>query len=391
MHLQALLPTFTTFLLLQPCLAQPKHCSLLGPDIPPPRKPSNSTAIQTALLSIQSAISSAINTENTTYGLLDTTSTSFSISIFSQHEPDSLFTYHYNAPSLANSSDGVKEIDGDSLYRIGSISKLLTVYTFLITVGDTSFNEPITKFIPELAQYTAQNPASNNEIDITDWSSITIGSLTSHLGGIPLSTAGDARADPAVAVYLPPGVQLPNIISPIPANISDDACPNVVVSPCTRAAFFKSITLAHPGLTPFHGPSYSNVAFSLLAFALESMTGKNFSTLFDENFIASLRLNDTYYSKPPLSQGVIPHNDTIALFSQDLIFIDPAGSYYSSSNDLRLIGQAILNSTLLSPAQTRRWMKPSTFTANDDMLVGSPWEIFKAPPSSSSNSKSSWM
>ncbi|KAF8862796.1 hypothetical protein BDZ45DRAFT_670938 [Acephala macrosclerotiorum] len=297
------LPNFfsvlTTLTFLQPTHATIQHYSLLSPDLPPPRKPSNSNALQAALTSIQTAISSAISTGNTTYGLLDTTSTSFSIDIFFQHEPESLFTYHYNAPGLINSTDGVKEIDSDSFYRIGSISKLLTVYIFLITVGDASFNEPITKFIPELAQYAAQTSTPNNEIDITAWS---------HLGGIPLGTASDARADPAVAVYLPPGVPLPNIISPIPSNIPDNDCPNVAVSPCTWQAFFESITLSHPGLAPFHGPSYSNIAFSLL-----------------------------------------------------------------------------------SPVQTHRWMKPSTFTANDDMLVGGPWEIFKAPPSSSPSPKSSWM
>ena len=37
-----------------------------------------------------------------------------------------------------------------------------------------------------------------------------------------------------------------------------------------------------------------------------------------------------------------------------------------------------MNSTLLSKAQTRRWLKPPTFTADVNMGVGSPWEIFRA-------------
>lgn len=40
------------------------------------------------------------------------------------------------------------------------------------------------------------------------------------------------------------------------------------------------------------------------------------------------------------------------------------------------LGRAILNSDLLSPAQTRRWLKPHSQTANPSYLVGAPWEIY---------------
>lgn len=40
------------------------------------------------------------------------------------------------------------------------------------------------------------------------------------------------------------------------------------------------------------------------------------------------------------------------------------------------IGRAILNHTLLSPVETRRWMKPRTHGSTMDSSVGAPWEIF---------------
>jgi hypothetical protein len=52
---------------------------------------------------------------------------------------------------------------------------------------------------------------------------------------------------------------------------------------------------------------------------------------------------------------------------------------YSSTNDLLVLGSAILKSTLLSPAQTRRWMKPVTHTSSITASVGAPWEIFRVP------------
>ena len=48
---------------------------------------------------------------------------------------------------------------------------------------------------------------------------------------------------------------------------------------------------------------------------------------------------------------------------------------YSSTNDLAAMGVAILNSTLLSPTMTRRWMMPHAFTASMSLSVGAPWEI----------------
>ena len=143
-----------SILLIESTLAKEYYpCSLLGPDVPIPKKVSGTFAFKDAAVSIQKAISDALNSGQTSYGTLDASATSFSLDIFSQHEEDGLFTYHYDAPGLANSTDGVKKIDSDSIYRLGSISKLLTVYTFLASVGDLSFNEPITKYIPELAAY----------------------------------------------------------------------------------------------------------------------------------------------------------------------------------------------------------------------------------------------
>lgn len=45
------------------------------------------------------------------------------------------------------------------------------------------------------------------------------------------------------------------------------------------------------------------------------------------------------------------------------------------------LGRAVLNSTLLSPAMTRRWMKPATHTSSLTASVGAPWEIYTIPTS----------
>jgi CubicO group peptidase (beta-lactamase class C family) len=106
---------------------------------------------------------------------------------------------------LAEPIEGVATADSNTIYRIASISKLLTVYTYLITAGDSSFNDPITKYVPELAQYahTAANVLSTDDIDTLDWKDITIGSLASHLTGV----GRDASGAPVVEqLYLSAGL-----------------------------------------------------------------------------------------------------------------------------------------------------------------------------------------
>jgi hypothetical protein len=51
---------------------------------------------------------------------------------------------------------------------------------------------------------------------------------------------------------------------------------------------------------------------------------------------------------------------------------------YSSIQDLSLAGIAILNSTSLPPAVTRRWLKPVSHTSNLRNAVGRPWIIYSA-------------
>lgn len=55
-----------------------------------------------------------------------------------------------------------------------------------------------------------------------------------------------------------------------------------------------------------------------------------------------------------------------------------AGVYYSSLNDIMAFGDAILSYKLLSPAQTRKWMKPATSTSSRGVLLGEPWEIHRS-------------
>jgi len=99
------------------------------------------------------------------------------------------------------------------------------------------------------------------------------------------------------------------------------------------------------------------------------------------NLLPPLHLNSTYTTPPVNASATIPFNDRTANYSAGagILFEGPAGSYYSSINDMRTPSKSVLNSTLISKAQTRRWLKPLSFTASINTSVGAPWGINRAP------------
>ena len=103
--------------------------------------------------------------------------------MFSISENDLIYQRHYTDPCVNNSEAGTQKVNADSIYRLGSISKLLAVYLWLIREGDQRFNDPVTKYIPALAAAAASTPASPNGIT-PNWNELTIGQLASHMGGI---------------------------------------------------------------------------------------------------------------------------------------------------------------------------------------------------------------
>lgn len=65
------------------------------------------------------------------------------------------------------------------------MTKLLTVYTWLVKAGGLSlFNEPITKYVPELKAAAAKQNATENPIDFVAWDDITIGDLAAQTANI---------------------------------------------------------------------------------------------------------------------------------------------------------------------------------------------------------------
>jgi hypothetical protein len=161
-----------------------QSCPLLGPDFPAPRNLSGNAAVQDALANLTEVLDAKGAPHSPLEEIWLPAYTSFSVELFSAHDPKSLFQYHHSAGSLVNSTSGVKKVDSNSIYRIGSISKLFTVYTFLIESGDVKFNEPVTKYVPELKAAAKKYNARQDPVNYVDWEAITIGALASQTADI---------------------------------------------------------------------------------------------------------------------------------------------------------------------------------------------------------------
>lgn len=117
----------------------------------------------------------------TPHGNVSMNDTAYSASLFSIDDPDLLWEFHHTPDIIRNGSYGVREIDQDSVYRIGSISKLVTVYATLAKIGDKYWDRPVTEFLPELS---GRNKSHENTNDWVQWEQVTLGQLAGQTSGM---------------------------------------------------------------------------------------------------------------------------------------------------------------------------------------------------------------
>ena len=170
--------------------AETQPCPPFGPPLPLSGPLAGRAAINDATQAVQASIKTALKDGS----VFDSNTTSFSIDFYSLQDEKPIFNYHYSAPGLATAEQGVKKVDSDTIYRLGSITKAFTVYTYLASVGDISWNQPVTKYIPELAR-AGKETLNDRDYDAVRWQDVTLGSLASQLSGIVQSPAPNAEAD----------------------------------------------------------------------------------------------------------------------------------------------------------------------------------------------------
>jgi hypothetical protein len=290
--------TFFTLLILSFTTASP-NCPLAGPEFPPPQNLSSHPIWQRAL----SNLTTVFNYLDTRNVLLGQAKTSYSIQIFSTNPgAPLLWERHATAPTLSPDTPGVKTVGPDTVYRIGSVSKVFTVLAFLVAAGDVYWTSPITSFIPELSIYAGLSSSTSSTFDAvrsTAWDEITIGALASQVSGLgrDYGVLGELTQTPGLPPFPKIGLEA----------LSTAAVPPCGAWPlCSRREFFAGLVGMYPSYAPWETPTYSNIAYQLLAYALENVTGRAFEEVLQGDVIKPLGLGRTYYREAPVEVGVVP-------------------------------------------------------------------------------------
>jgi hypothetical protein len=161
------------------------YSPLLGPVFPPTSNLSFSDAFQNLSANLTSTLQDMVSSSSGS--IINSQDTSFALQIFSSDAaPDgsnTLFEYFYTSSATANASSGVTQVDENTVFRIGSASKLWTVYTLLASAGEASLHDPVTKWVPEL-QVAAAAAGADDAVDYVRWEDVTLQELASHLAGV---------------------------------------------------------------------------------------------------------------------------------------------------------------------------------------------------------------
>ncbi|KAK5992288.1 Beta-lactamase-like protein [Cladobotryum mycophilum] len=339
------LPSLVAFALPGVLAATGGRCPPTGAVLPPPHIPSsfNTPGLRPKLDSLRN---------NTALGW-NLTTTSFSVTLTSENE--TFFEYHHTAP-VRSQRGGVSKVDGDTVYRIMSVTKVFNVLALLLT-APRNLDDPISKYVPELD-------------GVEEYEDITLRMLAGQLSGVP-------RNGRAFDLYDTYGDALIKAGFPTPDPKDVPTCDTVTSGTCNRTEFFDNLLKDDLDWLPGDKVAYSNQAYTLLGFALQNMTGKSFTELINDKIAMPLNLSSTGIDAPDLSRGIIPVGQGQVFYGFDLGNFNATAGIYSTPNDLTSFVRSILTSKLLTPAQTRQWLKPGAFAGGYTTAVGAPWEIYR--------------
>ncbi|TQN70743.1 Beta-lactamase-like protein, partial [Colletotrichum shisoi] len=330
--------------------ATPYQCPPLGPVLPKAKNPSTHPAVQAAV----SAFIAGLEAETATF-----TGSAVSIGVKSSVEEGPLVDFHFTPPE--RDPRGAGAVDAHTVYRLASVTKVLPVLAALQNADLIGWEDSVAKFIPELRD------APKGELDYVDWEDVTVEAAAVHIGGVAAEMMTDGAAYPGdwEAIGLPPV-----------AEEDKPTCGGFLGLPaCTREELLDALKSRRPPVYPaYQSPVYSNLGTALVGLVVEGATNKTLEEVLAESVLGPAGMGNTTYGKLPedLSTLFIPANDTYYDFQ--LGVLDPSGGMYSTTADMLRFGDAILRNKLLSPAKTRRWLKPSSFTSAPGSFVGKPWE-----------------
>ncbi|CAI6076744.1 unnamed protein product [Clonostachys chloroleuca] len=195
--------------------------------------------------------------------------------------------------------------------------------------------------------------------------------LASHVAGVP-------RDSNPFDLYVSGGEGLEDAGFPKPDSADIPGCDVPGGQSCTKEDLLNMLVSEPLVWQAGDRAAYSSLSFILLGYALENITGKAFIDLLKESVLKPLDLSFTGLDPPvDLSQAIIPAGQGGFVMGYDIGNYTTTAGLYSTPGDISKFLRAIMANTLVSPLQTRQWLKPSIFAGSISTAVGMPWEIFR--------------
>ncbi|RVX70222.1 hypothetical protein B0A52_05555 [Exophiala mesophila] len=327
-------------------------CLVHTPAYPSPNYTNPSAEFRKSLDSITDAIRAVANdpTFNTS---------SFSIEITS--ESSTLYSAYHTAQVKDSSRPGVEVINGDSAYRIASISKTFTVLGLLYqhAAGNLSLDESVATYLPDLV---------SSHPHVLPWEDITLRTLASQLSGLPRDFS---QGDLAQGLPNPLEYGFP------PVNLSGLPHCNAFgnYTPCKPIDLYTWLSSTTPVFAPKYKSTYSNIAFDLLGLVLANVTGSSFEDYIRTSILDPLNMTLSSFTPPPDSFAVLP-KDNRDFWDVDLGIDNPTGGLYVSASDMSKYLRYILTH-YNGITNALNWFQPVSFTQGISSYYGIPWETFR--------------
>ncbi|MEO0405320.1 MAG: serine hydrolase domain-containing protein, partial [Bacteroidota bacterium] len=199
-------------------------------------------------------------------------------------------------------------VSENSIYEIGSITKLFTTY---LLANEVAFDRiDLTQFIDHYLHDSFNlNPSIQNTIRVSD--------LASHQSGLP-------------------DFNLMELIEINPSQPFDEVSFSMVDSILTNTE----------DLETYGCYEYSNISFALLGFILENATQNTYEELLQKHIFDPFNMQHTYsasFDVPELTTGHSPDGTETEMFNWNPV-VAPAGFLKSSTHDLSFFVQALLDS-----------------------------------------------
>lgn len=202
----------------------------------------------------------------------------------------------------------MRPVDGDTVFEIGSITKVFTTLLLgeMVGRGEVALDDPLAKYLPDTVAVPARD---GRQITLTD--------LATHTSGLP---------------------RLPDNFAP-----EDEENPYADYSVEQMYDFLSAYELPRDIGSQYE---YSNLGMGLLGHALARAAGMEFATLLHERVLAPLRMTSTAIDATPEMQArlALGHDaDLMPVANWDLPTLAGAGALKSTVNDLFKLIEMVLD------------------------------------------------